>query len=197
MNVHTLLTIILVFFGIIFTATAFILTIILSRKSVKNNPKKATILIKNGAETIGYKGTFSGLCDKGYRYNYDKDKFVAVPIRYEPIFHRNRRLLFLNNINQVIVNPFGKDVELNPDEKSDLLYALVSGQIGAEAVKAIRGKTTVNIWVIAIIAFVIGAIAILGYNYMSKNVINQPGTTQTSNVTQKINTPPIGITTGE
>lgn len=190
MTVQTLITIILVSFGVIILASLYVLTFILARKTVKNNPKKAIVLIKNGAEISVEKGTrveTSGMTDK-YKYS---DKVVFVPLKYNVHYLKNKRLIFVNTTGQLISTPFNQTEKISSIERENLIYEFVESHIGSDGMRAIRGtKKTSSIILIAVVAFIIGAVGAFLFGQFQDTMKNQQDNktqpTQVPNITQPI-----------
>ena len=187
MNLQTLLVLLAILFGLIFIFGSYILTYTIARKRVKNDASKATILVKNGLETIAKKAQLKGVNNKGVSYIYEH-KVLFVPNSYQHVYHKNRRLLFVTHLGQQIASPFASDTPLSDTEKSDLIYELTAGTIGADGLRAIKGKSSTNVILVAIIAFVIGAIAVYGIlNY--QDIIAQQQLPPTQSQQQPANLP--------
>lgn len=172
--------------GIIIAFFTFILLCLLSgvvvvfyligKRSVRNDPNKALILIKNGLNIKQAKGKLHETAKKGLVYSYDKDKFVIVPKQYHEVFVNCKRLLFIGQIGQLIASPFDNDVPITDEEATNLIYEMCSTHIGADGMRALKGKSTANIIIIAIIAFAIGMVVVLVFNQMQSS--RQTVTTQ-------------------
>lgn len=191
---QALIIFIITFFSILFIAGILILTFLYGKRTTRNNPKNAIVLVKNGLEILSYKGKMKGKPAKtGVKYEYN-NTFVLVPASSKEYYYKNKRLLIVNQLGQLIATPFGNDIYLTNSERENLIYELVESSIGSEIIHSMRGKSTVSIIIVAIIAFIIGAGAVLGYNAISKMMANQQVLTQptTTNTTQ--NLPPIGVT---
>ena len=180
MELRTLLLIILwLFIGILFIAI-LLLTFLYGRLTVKDNPKKALIFLKTGKHVSKpIKGHMVGKSNQvGIRFNY-LDKTVFVPHKYGDYFHCNRRMIFVNHVGQLVPMPFSDDKELSNDEKEELIYELCASHIGADSIKALKGKQTMSILIIGVIAFVLGILAMFGYNYMQDVMAQQQPQQQT------------------
>lgn len=163
--------------GIVIAFFTFILLVLLSslmitiyflgKRSVKNDPNKALILVKNGLNVYPIKGNQTEITKKGVCYRYKKDKFVFMPKQYSEVFLNCRRLIFLSRIGQLIASPFANDIPLTEEENSNLIYEMCSTHIGADAMKALKGKGNAGIILIAIIAFVIGMSIVVIFNQVS------------------------------
>ena len=174
MDISTLLLIVLWFFiGLLFIAV-IILTFFYGRITVKDNPKKAFIFLKTGKHiNKPIKGYMVGKPNQvGTRFNY-LDKTVFVPHKYGDYFYLNRRMVFVNHVGQLVSMPFSDDKQLSNDEKEELIYELCASHIGADSIKALKGKQTMNILIIGVIAFILGILAMFGYNYIQGIVAQQ------------------------
>jgi hypothetical protein len=182
---------VIIFFSLLFVSTAFLLVFLLGRKTVKNNIKNAIVLVKLGNDLQGFKGKLHGNPSKlGYRYNYNDNKnIVLVPKKYKELYHKNRRMIFLNGIGELVSVPFDDKEKLSDKERNELIYELLESHIGSDIVRAMNGKTTMNIWIIAVIAFIVGVVLVFGFNFVKDNMNknkeletnNQPTTTQDIN----------------
>lgn len=169
MSIQTLAIIICSLFGLALFIAVFILTFIAGKLSVKNNPTKALVLLDTGNNARSFKADIVIDGNRGTLYRWGK-RLAVLPKSYREIYYKGRRLIFLNRANQVIATPFDRDIELDSTERSELLYELVSSDIGAEGIRAIQSaKATPKILIIIVIAFIVGAVAVLGYNYFSEN----------------------------
>lgn len=174
MSIYTFFLIFLWSFVGLFIVASFILTYFYGRSTVKDNPSRAMIFIKTGKHiSKPIRGFLTGKSSqKGCRYNY-KDSTIFIPASYGDYFYNNKRMLFINHIGQLVASPFGDDIPLSDTEKEELIYEFVSSHIGADAVKALKGKQTVPIIIVAIVAFIIGIVAVFGYMYMSDMMLQQ------------------------
>lgn len=163
----TLLWILFWFIIALIVVGLFIIVFFWGRRTIKDNPDKALILILTGKHIDNvFKGELHVRNNKGISFKYNTNKFIFVPNKYEEIYHRNRRLLHLNKAGQLIASPFANEIEISTDEKSTLIYELCASHIGADGMKALKGMASfkLSIIIIAIIAFIIGGIAVYGYN---------------------------------
>ena len=177
MSIESLYTFILIFlwtFVALFIIGVFILTFIYGRFSVKDDSSKALIYVKTGRHVNRpIKGTLKGApSSKGCRFIYEK-KYLFVPHTYADIYFNNKRMLFVNHLGQLIASPFDNDTPLSNDEKADLIYELTSGHIGADSMRALKGKQSMSIVIIGVVAFILGVMAVFGYNYMNDVMIQQ------------------------
>ncbi len=179
MTLQTLVSIILWFFAIAITAGLLVAIFFIGRSTVKNDIRKAKIMVSIGEESPVYKGILTDVSKRGCVYSYNqggKDKKIFVSYKHEVRFNNHKRLLFLNSIGQLIASPFNDDVVLSDDEKNDLIYELVSSHIGADGVRALKGKSLPNVILIGIIAFILGIIVVFGYNYFNQSIALQQTT---------------------
>ena len=184
MNLYTLILIFLwAFIGLLIIGV-FVLVFMYGRLTVKDNPNKALIFIKTGKHVSKpIKGYLVGQpSSSGCRYKYDNHD-VFVPNKYGDIFYCSKRMLFINRIGQLVPMPFDDDVSMTDNEKAELIYELCASHIGADSIKALKGKQSFNIILVGVIAFVFGILAVVGYSYMSDTLAqqqspNKPSTTQ-------------------
>lgn len=146
----------------------------LGRFSIKDDNTKAIIFVKTGrhiSKPIKAR-LFGKPINKGSCYVYDSGK-IFVPSRYGENYYKGKRILFLSRLGQLIASPFDNDPELSIDEKDELIYEFVSSHIGADAMRALKGKSMGGIMMIAVVAFIIGIIVVVGWNYIT-TTMNAP-----------------------
>lgn len=187
MTVYDLLLIILWILVAILCITVLVLTFFYGRYTVKDNPDKAYIFRKTGRHVSKpFRAKRMGKPSRlGTKYKYG-NSFVTVPNTYADVYINQRRMIFVNNIGQIIASPFDTDIELSDKEKEDLLYEMVESHIGSDAMKAIKGKNTMPIIVIIIIAFIIGILAVYGYNYIQDAMVQRQAQSQQQQQPPKI-----------
>lgn len=178
MNLHTLALIILWSLSIILFLGTCITIFIIGRRSIKDNPNEALIFVKTGlhiSKPIKAKKTDTSKI--GSIFSYGK-KIVLIPSSYGEHYHKNKRLIFISREGQLVASPFDTNITLLEDEKENLIYELVSGHIGADAMKALKGSKTINVIIIAVVAFAFGIIAVFSYNYIqsyyASNIPTEP-----------------------
>lgn len=173
MTLHTLILIILWTLGVILFGGVLLVTFLIGKETTKENPNKALVLVKTGSHiNRTFKAKIKTQANKGRCFAYD-NKFVLLPSTYEEIYFKNKRLIFINRAGQLIASPFANDVLQTDTEKEDLIYAVIESHIGSDSIKALHGKQTVNIIVVAVIAFAIGILAIYGFNYAKEYMAQQ------------------------
>lgn len=192
MTIQTLLIIIGIFWGMVLLSLSFIFTYYYGKKRVKNNPENATILIEHGHEVIVQKAKLNLVSKTGSRYIYN-NKSVLVPVKYKVRYIKNRRLLFLNKIGQIIATPFDIEEKLSDTEREELIYELMESKIGTDVVKAIKGGKAGNAIILIVIAFIVGVIAVFGYQYFSNSMKQSTTQKQTTTQENNINLPEIGV----
>ena len=171
MSLQTLVLIILWALALILFGSVVFVTFLLGRHTVRNNPKRAYIFVKNGSNVESpHLGILDEKCKRGVYYGYGKNK-VMVPSSYEEVYYRNRRLIFINHIGKLIAIPFDKDESLDKEASENLIYELCASHIGADSIRALKGTKTANVIIIAIIAFVLGAIIVFGFTQYQKATI--------------------------
>lgn len=191
MTLQTLTNIIIFSFCALFFIGGYIVTYIFARHSVWNDDKKAVVFVRTGREVKAYKGKRKDVTKQGISYIYNK-KAVFVPKHYEDDYYRNMRLIFVNYPGQLIASPFNNQ-PLSDTEKESLIYALIESHIGADSIRALKGKSSYNIIVIAIIAFIIGALLTFGALNLQKNSAKSLSQTQTPTQTQEQLSPRIPV----
>ena len=180
MTLQSLVLIFLWSFGALLLCASFLVWYLLGRHSIRDNPNKALVYVKTGKHiSKPLNGKIDGKpTNKGSKYTYGKN-IVFVPARYGDYFHRSKRMLFVSHLGQLVASPFSDDIELSGDEKNELIYGLVESHIGADAMRAIKGKSTINILIVAIIAFAIGAIIVFGVTqYQAQSDLKQTNNIQ-------------------
>lgn len=165
MSMQTLAIIICCLFGVVLFAGVFILTYISGKLSVKNNPNKALVLLDTGSNIRTFKADIVARGGKGALYKFG-EKITMLPKTYAEKYYKGRRLVFLNTANQLVSTPFGDDIALAKEERENLIYELVESKIGADSIRALKGKSTKGILLIAVIAFIVGCVIMFGFNYM-------------------------------
>ena len=180
MTLQSLVLIFLWSFIVLLLLATFLIIFLLGRHSIRDNPNKALVYVKTGKHiSKPLNGKIDGKpTNKGSKYTYGKN-IVFVPARYGDYFHRSKRMLFVSHLGQLVASPFSDDIELSGDEKNELIYGLVESHIGADAMRAIKGKSTINILIVAIIAFAIGAIIVFGVTqYQAQSDLKQTNNIQ-------------------
>ena len=177
MTLQTLAIIIIWLILLILVIGVILVVFLLGRSSIKDKPDEAAIFVKNGLHIHKpIKGQLSDTTNKGCSFLYKKDKIVFVPATYKENYFRNRRMIFVNHKGQLIASPIIDDVTLSDTEKEDLIYEMCSSHVGADGMRALKGKSTASILIIASAAFIIGIAAVLGFNafqeQMAKRQIN-------------------------
>lgn len=172
MTLQLLLTIISVVIGVLLASAVVIFAYITGKASVKNQPDKALVLLNTGNNTRTFKADYIVESNRGYLYRFGK-RLVAVPKQYKEVYHKGRRLIFMNRANQIVSSPFDDDSSLSEVEKASLIYELVECDIGSESVRAMRGKQTPKLLLIAAICIAVGAIAVYSIMYF-QDKMNTP-----------------------
>lgn len=155
------------------------------RSTIKDNPNKALVYVKTGRHVgLPMKANLIGKPTKrGCRFNYGNKQMVFVPASYSDNYHKGKRMLFISHIGQLIASPFADDVPLSNDEKNELIYEICESHVGADGMKALKGKLSLNIIMVVVIAFIVGIVAVVGYNYMQGTM------TPTPPINEEINLP--------
>lgn len=187
MTLQTLAQIILISFVTVFTIALVVLTYILGRISVRDNPDKAAIFIKTGHSiSKPKKGNKQETTKKGTRYSYGNGKSVIIPASYQEDYYCNARMIFISRRGQLIASPFDKDIVISEAEKETLIEELFNSHFAADGMRALRGKTALNTIVVAIIAFLLGVGVMFGFSAIQKQ---QARATQPVQQEQQLETP--------
>lgn len=170
MTIQQLIFILLASFAAVMFIALLILVFIYGRATVKDKPNEAAIFVKNGKHVDKpFKAKLIESGRNGLCFMYKKHT-VMIPKSYADIFYRNRRMIFINHIGQLIAQPFDKqDIPITKSAQDNLIYEMVSSHIGADGMRALKGKPTQSIIIVAILAFAIGAVAVFGFNYFKDN----------------------------
>ena len=179
MTMHTLILIVLWSLATIFTLATLTIVFILGYVSNRDSHNLALVYVKTGLR-VGkpYTAKLHTSSKRGTIYKYG-NKAILVPSSYEIVYHNRKRMLFVDRLGQVIASPFGKDKPLSANEREDLIYELIESHIGADGVRALKGKNTLSVILIAIIALVIGVVATFGVIQFQKTMeLKQAKTTQ-------------------
>lgn len=189
---NTIIIFILVLWGFILLAALMLILFLLGKHTVKNNPNKAMILILNGNNVDDiFQGKLHTKTKKGYSYKYNNGKSILVPKEYKEVYCKNKRLLFLNHMGQLIASPFDRDIELSPDEKDGLITDLLESHIGSDSIRALRGKGALGTVLVAIIAFILGAVIVFGFTQFQK--VSQQKQVTTQQQQQKSSQTPVEV----
>lgn len=179
MTVQALLIGIIVFLSAVLTVAILIFTYLHGRKSVRDDPNKGLIFIKTG-KSIAYplKAKLSEIGKKGSSYIYKctyGGSVVMLPKSYGEYYYHNKRMIFITHLGQLIASPFDTDIPLTEEESKSLIYELCSSHIGADGIRALKGKQSAII-LIAIIAFAVGVVAMFGFNQFQTTMQNRQNT---------------------
>lgn len=167
---------ILVILGIVWVGAAFFIIFRIGKFTVKNNPDRALIYIKNGLNIDKvFKGKMHQETNEGYSYAYNNGNIIIVPKSYKEVYFKNNRMIFASEIGQIIATPFENDITLDEKEKASLIYAICSSHVGSDGIKALRGRPAkLSIIMVAVIAFIVGAVATVGFNKFQEYQAQQP-----------------------
>lgn len=165
MTLQTLVWIIIWLFILVLVAGIVLVTFLFGRISVKDKPNEAAIFIKTGLHIQKpIVGKSSNTSRNGSSFMYSKNKVVFIPTTYKENYYHNRRMVFINHKGQLIASPIVDDVTLSETEKEDLIYEMCASHIGADGMRALKGKSTASIIIVAFAAFVIGIAVVISYN---------------------------------
>ena len=183
MTIQTLVLIILILFGIVLFGGLIFVIYLLGKRSIKNNPNKALIFIKNGNNVEKpLKGCFHEESKEGVSYKYGNGKTILIPISYGEVYCMNKRMVFINHIGQLIALPFDKDTHIGSIKSANLIYEICASHVGADGMRALKGKSTASIILVALVAFALGAVIVfVTTQFMDMQQTKQP----TTNVTEQ------------
>lgn len=179
MTIMVLFQIILALFGAVFVFGIGLLLFIFGRSTIKDRPNKGAVFVTNGNHIEKpFKADLKETAKNGQMFFYSDKKVVFYPSKYKDYYYCNRKAIFINKVGQLIASPFNQNIDLSDDEKQNLIYELCSSHIGADGMRALRGKSTMSVIIVAIIAFIIGLCVVIGFNAyqdsVSKQQVNQP-----------------------
>lgn len=172
MTLQTLVTIILIFFAILFFVAFLIITFFFGRQSVQDKADKGAVFVKTGLHVKGYKAKRCGQDKGGDAFIFGKNEYIFVPDTYKKRYFNDRRLIFINNVGELIASPFDDDKPLNDTQKTDLVYEICASHVGADGMRAMKGYTKMS-FLYLIIAFIIGAGMVLGYQSFQEQLLKQ------------------------
>jgi len=173
---NLLLTVFIVFFLIVVLSTGFWLGVWWWHERAKNNYKLAYIFVDDGSQTKVYKGTFFDENSKSVMYTYNK-KSIVIPHDYGFSYFKHRRRINVDVNNDLYY--MGKKV-LHQSEYDTIIKALTLNHIGADIVNAIssKGLKIGMVIIVAVIALVIGALAMNLFNVSRQSANKTSPTTQ-------------------
>lgn len=171
----------------------------LGKSAQRENINRCSIDIDCGSQVVTRKGKCIHTSVEGKKYQYRYNGAIheiLVPDTYKPRYRQARRLLAMNSSGSLVALPFEQSEKLSKSEREDLIKEITMSQLLAQAVKAMRGKITSSILIIAvIIALLIGIAGTYMFvkNQQKNQTTKTTQTTQTTQPTQPTNTPPVII----
>ena len=178
MTLQDLIWVIIWLFIVITISAIIIITYLLGRLSIKDKPNEAFVFIKTGSHfRKPIKGKLSEVTNRGSSFMYSKG-VVFVPSSYEENYYCNKRMIFVNHKGQLIASPVVDDVLLSDTEKESLIYELCASHVGADGMRALKGKDTMNILIVATVAFFIGIAVVVGFNVFQEQMNKRQATPQ-------------------
>jgi len=186
MTLQTMIIILLWFFAIVFLAGLLLIIYLLGRHSIKDNPNQALVFVKTGS-SVGkpYKALLYETSKKGccYRFKYN-NRFIFVPTEYEEIYYCNKRMVFISKQGQIVASPFTTDVQLKDEASENLIYELCASHVGADGMRALKGKNTTSVILVAVIALIIGIIGTFGFIQLQAVMAKQQAIQQQPKIQQ-------------
>ena len=175
MSTQTLAWVILWILIILILVASFVIAYIYGKVSVKDKNNEAWVFVKTGLHVNKpLRAKISETASKGLSFIYNK-KVVMLPSTYKEHYYRNKRMVFVNHKGQLIASPIADDVALSESEKESLIYEMCSCHVGSDGMKALKGKSTTSVIVIALAAFVIGIAAVIGFNAFQQQMAKRQG----------------------
>jgi len=177
----------------ILVAVFFIATLILAfvygKSTIKDKPRQALVFVKTGLHiNKPYKAKLKVSSKRGVIYKFEHHKkIVFIPADYGEYYYCNKRMIFLNRLGQLIASPFNKDKSLADTEKEDLIYELVESHVGADGMRALKGTKAGNVILIAVVAFIVGAVAVYGFTTFQDTIaVKQSPPTQQQQIESEV-----------
>ena len=163
MTIQVLINILLISFAVIMFFGILILVYILGKVSIKDNPKKGYVFVKTGSHVNKpFKAEIHKRARTGESFKYG-DSVVIIPKIYQRLYYRNRRMIFVEHLGQLIASPFENEVPISPKDAEDLIYDICESHVGSDGMRALKGKSAINIVIVGVIAFVVGAALVFGF----------------------------------
>ena len=162
-------------FGII-AGTIFVLSLgtcigaLIIYLTQRDDVSKAKIFRDIGLSYEVIDGVAIATSNTGITYQYGKNKTVIVPHSYGIKYIKHKRVIGVGTSDSLLPNPLGVSRIERTENYSELIKQLTLGHIGADIVKAVSSSKFQLSWImIAIIAFIIGAVGMQVYNGMQKS----------------------------
>ena len=135
----------------------------------KNNPELATIFVEDIQKP--YKAKLFISSAKGAMFIYDKGKkSIFVPADYKVSYHNYRRDLFLDRSDNLIALPIGNNKMPSDDAKNKLIQELVTSNIGAEAVHAVKSRSAMSMTLIIVAVIIAIGGGIVGFAVAKQSI---------------------------
>jgi len=195
MTINLLVLILLWTFIIVCLAGLLIIVFVIGKSSVKDNPGEAWVFVKTGTHiNKPLKARLSEKGSKGQSFIYN-NKIVMTPRTYKELYHRGKRIIFINRAGQIVASPFNDDVTLDDTEKGNLIYEMCASHVGADGMRALKGNQTMNVIIVAVISLIVGAIAtygVISFMDLQKQKANVANTQTQGQAGQEIS-PPVKV----
>lgn len=168
----------------LFTIALLLVTYLLGRHSIKDNINYGAVFVKTGNH-VGkpIKAKLGEVTKTGCYYLYD-NKAVFIPASYNEYFYSNFRMIFVSHLGQLIASPFSEDKPITKSAEQTLIYELVTSHIGADGMRALKGKGIKGIFAIIAIIVVVALVAVFGV-YQYQKTQHQKALNQQTPVTQQ------------
>src|SRR3972149_5628048 len=151
----------------------------------KNNPDVARIYVEGIDKP--FIGKLSFASQKGTLYIFRKGlSSVIVPQDYGYDYHYYKRTIYLDSLYNLIAIPRGDKKPLTSNAKNELIQELVTSHIGAEAIHAIKSRSSMSITLIIVAIIIAIGAGVVGYAIHKPTTITQsiPAISQPQNIPQ-------------
>src|SRR3990172_8296561 len=138
----------------------------------KNNPDIARIYVEGIDKPFIGKLAFAS--QKGTLYIFHKGlSSVIVPEDYGFDYHYYKRTIYLDSLHNLIDIPKGDNKPLTSNAKNELIQELVTSHIGAEAVHAIKSRSSMSMTLIIVAIIIAIGAGVVGYAIHKPTTITQ------------------------
>lgn len=187
MTSQTLVWFIIWFIILLIVAGIILVTFLFGRRSIRDKPNEAVVFVKTGLHIQKpFKAKLSITSNKGQAFVYGNNKITFNPIKYKEHYFCERRMIFITHAGQLVASPFSDDIALSETEKEDLIYEMCASHVGADGMRALKGKSTTSILIIALVAFVIGIAAVIGFNAFQGQMAKQQAPSSQQQIIQPV-----------
>lgn len=193
MDTKELLRLLFIIIGVLWFIAMLVGTSILiyqrGKSSTQENPQKGIIFMLNGRHLEKpQKAKLVKRTSRASHYTYNDKNSVLVPVKYQEIYYRDRRLIFIANKGRLISNDLSGEKELDNSEKETLIKEVLKADIGGGAIRAIQATHPLALNIImVVVALIIGATGTYGFIQIQKQMaLNSQQQTQSQQSQPKI-----------